>query len=387
MTPLVRRLATVAVAIVSIAGMNATAASAAGPIRAWIGAPDFDFPYLMRKGYAFEPTFGLSNVPDRLEVTFSMDLSDLDSSRVAFEFLPSEGCSLSGKVVSCTPPLPPPWIGPSTGETMSSSVRIRALDSAQIGFAGNLTVRSEVATNTARIPVYVVSPGSGADMEITGPDVSGKVGDVVPVKMTLRNLGPNVMPEVGVQTPGLSDNLEFVSFAGCKAGSVSAIAVPCKLRGPLEAGSSVTVSFSIRIVRLKPLYSIDSYAGLSVMQTYFDPNQLNNMKPVKVNVAGASGPGANTGSGSGSGGGGPAAMGGGNGEVTAVVASPSAVPADTPVSAGTTPAVVAGDIGQERPQAVPAEKISWWPLTAAAGLLLCLGGGLTWLVRRRRPVS
>ncbi len=155
-------------------------------------------------------------------------------------------------------------------------LRIGAGASAGPGPAGRITLRNR--ESSATIPVDVLT-SAGATLASSDVTVSGAVGDVVTVPISVRNQGPNTIPVGGIASFYFERNTQLVSIDGCAPGPQRCI------REKFLAGTSIDVTLKLRITACGTPNASGVLSLRGVTDTKFAPGQF------KVNVTGCGGGG------------------------------------------------------------------------------------------------
>jgi hypothetical protein len=311
------------------------------------------------------------------------------SSHLTLSVPDSPNCTLSGKVATCHPPA---WYPP---DGWAASVEVQADSGTPLSQLGSIVVRDNAGTGTRRGTFWGQRPGAGADLVIETTTPTGRVGDTVQVRFSVRNLGPNPEPYWGlsIDSPPIA-TLE--SITGCSPVSFNGGgALPCGMSEPQAVGSSVTFTATFRINR-QPVYPREASGGVGMFYALDDPDPGNSNGYFVIAMAGGGGAAAGGAAGGGAAGGGqPRSTQGGTGptptgsEPTASSAStPSASPAGPP-SSGSVDGVAASGATPiaMTPASDSTSPVGWLAGLAVAVVLLAVGGYAFLLVRRRLKPS
>src|SRR5262249_55189857 len=123
---------------------------------------------------------------------------------------------------------------------------------------------------TATIPLWITSHTQGADLEVRTTSATGKVGDTIPVTVTVINHGPSPEPWWGIDIN--ASGLVLVGQHGCGPGILSAKQWQCAHQAFTPVGTQVTVTFDFKIVDLS---NRNFFGGLSFVQSIDDPVPTN----------------------------------------------------------------------------------------------------------------
>ena len=98
------------------------------------------------------------------------------------------GCtSIDDRAVQCP--------GPLTDGVLWGDARLHTTAATPLGYAGLVTVSA--AGGSVSIQLWVISAHDGADFEVRPADVIARVGDTVPMTITVTNHGPSAQPYWG----------------------------------------------------------------------------------------------------------------------------------------------------------------------------------------------
>jgi len=305
-------------------------------------------------------------------VTVRVDLSDVAGQIVVVGLLPSELCSRAGSIVTCSLDSLP------ADHEQFVDVLIKPA-AGVVGPIGRVSVRAaspedpDGSDNAASRSLDVLD-GHSTNLSTRVNDARGQVGDIVDIKITVTNHGPNTEPSwelTGVET---QEGTEFVSAPGCHRGSYGG--QDCPSPGPLLVGRSHTVTLRYRIVRAVPhperlgagyglLEALNRSGGTDNIDLYF-----------QIYIEGSTGSGSAPGSGSG-----PASGSTGS----------DAVPESNGASSGaaqasTSPSSVAMQ-GRARKAAATADDGPAASLVGTGVIMLGLAALVAGFVRRRRTAG
>ncbi|GIH02161.1 hypothetical protein Rhe02_02280 [Rhizocola hellebori] len=277
-----------------------------------------------------------------------LDLSGLSS---AITVLPEgTGCDRSGQVVACS---------------QLTQVRIEVAPGTGPGQAGKIVVRNE--SSSASITVDVLT---GAQSTLVGDNVTvtGRIGDVVSIPLSVHNQGPNTLYRGGFNGFSYEDNTHLVSMDGCRPGP------PECYRDNFRAGTSLDLTLHVRIDGCTLPGASGGY-GL-----FGTPVGKFTMGRFKIKVTGCPG--------SGTSGGGTSGGSTQSNPVTATSVTPEAVPPASPtaepsttVTASPTDGALAAPL---EPAATDRPLSSTWPLLATGAAIVLIGAGLFGALAYRR---
>jgi hypothetical protein len=314
-------------------------------------------------------------------VTVKADLSDVAGQILLVEIQSDAECSHAGQLVTCRLA--------SLPESEEHLIDLLVKPAAGVvGPVGRISVRASSAEdpdspdNAANRSLDVLN-GHSTDLATRVTDARGRVGDVVEIKITVTNHGPNTEPSwelTGVET---QEGTEFVSSTGCHRGSYGG--QDCPSPGPLLVGRSHAVTLRYRIVHDVPhperlgagyglLEALNRSGGTDNIDLYF-----------QIYIEGSTGgSGAGTGSG--------AATGSGSETGSDAAGAPGAAAGVDPVSSGastTGPSTTASEGRAQKVAAIAADQSPAARLVAGGTgiVLLGLAALAAALVRRRRTAG
>jgi hypothetical protein len=128
---------------------------------------------------------------------------------------------------------------------MWGTAYIGVAPNASLGYAGLIAVTTPGGT-TATIPLWIVDPPLGADLDYQTTDfVTGGPGDTVSVKVTVVNRGPNPQPYWGLNFHMLGARL--LGQHGCAPGKLRGINWGCVHTSVTPVGATTTMTFDIAV--------------------------------------------------------------------------------------------------------------------------------------------
>ena len=201
--------------------------------------------YVMSPGSTLSIRFGISGAPDPGDHVVTLDMSSFGG-KVVYDSTYSGDCSASGALVTCHGPIVPDSYSPSGG-SLWPTITVRVVDATAPGKAGTLVARSDEASNTKSVPIWVANKGVSQSVEITLPEVWTNLGEVVEQPATIRNPGPNPIIIFGWLTY-MPQGADWLGVSGCQEGVViSGTATDCAFTDPMEPGESRNVKIKVRI--------------------------------------------------------------------------------------------------------------------------------------------
>lgn len=218
---MVRRLAAVVLMGLSVALAWAAPAGADGSLG--VGNPGQHSQYaLVQRGQGLHVATFSGSGP-ALGPDLQVDLSAVDS-RVAVT-ANGDSCTRSGSVIACD---------------RVYDVVIAPGSTAGPGPSGHITIRNTTGTATISVDVLTSAQSTLASNDIT---VSGKIGDIVSVPLSVKNEGPNSFYRAGFSTLALPDDTRLVSVDGCSHPT----GFDCT-RDYFTVGTSLRVTLHLRIL-------------------------------------------------------------------------------------------------------------------------------------------
>lgn len=201
--------------------------------------------YVMSPGSTSSITFGISGAPDPGDHVVTLDMSSFGG-KVVYDSTYIGDCSASGAVVTCHGPINPDSYATSGG-SLRPTITVRVVDATAPGKAGTLVARSNEASNTKSVPIWVANKGVSQNVEITLPAVWTNLGEVVEQPATIRNPGPNPIIIFGWLT-SMPRGADWLGVSGCQEGVViGGTATDCAFTNPMEPGESRNVKIRVRI--------------------------------------------------------------------------------------------------------------------------------------------
>jgi hypothetical protein len=344
---------------VVLAGLVALAA-AGGFARATNAQPFFGGPhYIVERGSSLVVNFGAKGTAAAEIIELSITAPSYPGLTITPE---QAGCEAESELVVHCP-------GPMTYGTLPGVVRVHTTDATPLGYAGVFTAATPDGSVTA--PVWVTSAQAGADLEVRPADVIARVGEVVPMTVTVTNHGPSPEPYWGITNLNLR-GAQLVGQHGCSPGELGGMAWQCLDTDVTAAGATVVVTFDVKILQ-KPTYG--QQFGFSMVEYLKDPNPNNLTVYARVLDGSGSGSGGTGGTGDSASSGGTSDSGG---AVPDASPAPSASPADSVVPS----ALPAGSPTGPTLDTVARRPVSSTPWYLGGAFVLVLAGiGL--LARRR----
>ncbi|GIH04694.1 hypothetical protein Rhe02_27610 [Rhizocola hellebori] len=262
------------------------------------------------------------------------------------------------------------WLG-SGGMTVGLRMTVSA--DASPGPAGTIGYRVRPTSGEVTDPNSGNDSGSleldvmrrelGADMELTTPDVTGRVGQTVTASIKVHNKGPNTQMSYTLRSPHIADPaIQIVSGKPCSGSSSS---IRCAMKA-IRPGETRTVTIDFKLTGCPPAGK--SFVVFAMEWVMEDPNQQNSDPRVDLHATGCTNAPV------------PEAA------VNAVTPSPTGQAEPSPTGQAEpspTPSTSIQPIASSR----PAFAVAGWVI-ALAGLLVvaaAIAGWAIWRYRRHHP--